>query len=647
MKYKKKGGDVLQIGDNVLVFDIETDGLDTTTAKMKWFGAFSFWDNEYYLFSGDELESIQRLIDAHRVVVGFNSNDFDIPICENNGLNFDYKIRVDLLKTLFKYETRKSVREQLIKVDGKVLKELLPNHKLKTIAEVLKLSVQKGEIDYNIFKQDVYTKLQIKEILKYLYYDVKITKELFEYMYKEFLPMKQFMKPKDQNNYNWFRTSLGSYTYKVICHHAGIEEEYGEHSGRKKYEGGFVSQPAKSTYSGKIYCLDFKSAYPHAFMMGNLYAHGCKCCSDEEKWNGNEMFPVEGKYCTKAPGKIEKVIKKFYNLRMQYKKNKDPREYTVKLIINTMYGISGSSVFTNLYSLTTASDCTLIVREMVKYARRYFSAAGYDVIYTDTDSVYLRDNKDNEKELLYYRDVIIKQIKKNLPFPEDTFDMGVDARIKGIWFFKDEDGEFKKKNYIYLTESDKIEIKGLPLIKSSCSRISQNVYESLKPLIIERGNIKFSREYIEEHVYRLIKQDMGLIANYYKVKHPDQYKSQTSIQCQISVAYGEGEHWLVPNLKLGGAGKSKKYCSLEEAKELCMNDLYLDHIWDTELSPFIRDWQHPKFIRRQQKAKDAYERQQDKIMQTFFKSDLWDSEAVGSDITDEEFLANEMDEVFQ
>ena len=77
-----------------LVFDIETNGLNTETAKMVWFGAYSFRDNKYYMFGPDEVEPIQKLIDAHKIVCGFNSNDFDIPICENNGLNFEYKIRL-------------------------------------------------------------------------------------------------------------------------------------------------------------------------------------------------------------------------------------------------------------------------------------------------------------------------------------------------------------------------------------------------------------------------------------------------------------------------------------------------------------------------------------------------------------------------
>ena len=642
MKYKKSEPRNVEVED-VLVFDVETDAsVDVETAKLKWFGAYSFKDEKYYFLTGDEIKSIQELVDGHYAVCGYNSNDFDIPICENNGLNFDYKVRIDLMRILFRPDTRQSVREGIIKVDGKILKDIIKNHKLKTVAAALKLSVQKGDLDYNILRKDFWTKEERQEILRYLFYDVKITKEMFEYFYNEFYPMIGFMSDEDKRKYNWFRTSLGSYTYKVICNKTGIKEEYGKHSGRKKYEGGFVSKPEQESFKGKIYCLDFNSAYPHAFMMGNLYSHSCKCCADSQKWKGNKMFPVEGRYCAKQQGKIEKVIEKFYKLRLEYKKNKDPREYAVKIILNTMYGISGSSVFKNLYSLSTASDCTLIAREMIKYARFEFDRKGYKVIYTDTDSVYLLDPFNNEKQMLEVKDYIIHAIKSNLPFVHETFGMGVDEEIKGIWFFTDESGEFKKKNYIYLTTKDKLKIKGLPIIKSNCSRLSKKIFETLLPKIKERCDIKFSRQEIENLIMDSLKKDIGLVANYYHVKSLDQYKNGSSIQAQISKAYGAGSHWLVPNKRVGQVGKCKKYCSLDEAKELELFDLDIEKVMDTELSPFIEGWVHPLFLKRQRKAQDSYDKAQDKAQQKFFDSDLWDSEAVGCDISDQEFWENEV-----
>lgn len=223
------------------------------------------------------------------------------------------------------------------------------------------------------------------------------------------------------------------------------------------------------------------------------------------------------------------------------------------------------------------------------------------------------------------------------------FDFKIDEEIKAIWFFRDETNNFKKKNYIYITKDDKLRVKGLPIIKSNCSKLAIKVVNKLKKQIIDNTDIKFTRDYIDSLIHELLQEDITLIANYYKVKPLDQYKSSSSIQAQISKAYGPGPHWLVPNKLVGKVGKQKKYCLPSEAMELSLYDLDLDKTMDTELSPFIKYWRHPLHLKRKQRAQDNYERQQEKQQQKFFKSDLWDSEAVGDDISNEEFLEREQD----
>jgi len=56
---------------DVLIYDIETDSLNTDKAKVKWFGAYSYLYDKYYLIPFDR-EEIQDILDRHRVLVGFN-----------------------------------------------------------------------------------------------------------------------------------------------------------------------------------------------------------------------------------------------------------------------------------------------------------------------------------------------------------------------------------------------------------------------------------------------------------------------------------------------------------------------------------------------------------------------------------------------
>lgn len=70
---------------DVLVLDIETNSLDVYDAKLKWFGAYSYIDNKYYLLDYTQKSDITKLISRHSVIVTFNGNEYDIPILQNNG----------------------------------------------------------------------------------------------------------------------------------------------------------------------------------------------------------------------------------------------------------------------------------------------------------------------------------------------------------------------------------------------------------------------------------------------------------------------------------------------------------------------------------------------------------------------------------
>ena len=139
--------------EDILVLDLETDDLDLKKAKLKWFGAYSYLDNKFYLLKYTEVEKIKDLISRHSVFVGFNQIEYDVPILKSNKFTFNYKNQVDLLEV-----SRKRLPSMGIRT---------PNYKLKTICETLKLDeFGKGDIDYNIFKKDKWSKeeeIQIKK----------------------------------------------------------------------------------------------------------------------------------------------------------------------------------------------------------------------------------------------------------------------------------------------------------------------------------------------------------------------------------------------------------------------------------------------------------------------------------------------------
>jgi len=324
-----------------------------------------------------------------------------------------------------------------------------------------------------------------------------------------------------------------------------------------------------------------------------------------KKWHGNENFKIEGHYCSKQQGKIEELIKELYMKRKLYKAEKDNRQFALKIVLNSLYGISAKPSFKNIYNPNTASDCTALARQCIAFAIKKFEDSMYEVIYADTDSCFIKLKPYQKKELCQQlAEDISTEISQQFPFPFDEFMLSLDDEIKYLQFFKGRDGTLNKKWYLYVNKKDKLIVKGLDIIQKNCSLLSEKIFnEFLKADIIKNLDCKFDKVFIDDKVNEIIKQDKTIIAKRFNIKPLKDYKSKTSIYYLIGEKYGDGEIFLIKNYKLG-AGKGIKYCSIEDAKDLEIEDLNLEDVY-RELGVFIKDY----VVEKMKKVKKIKSRQ--------------------------------------
>jgi DNA polymerase elongation subunit (family B) len=346
-----------------------------------------------------------------------------------------------------------------------------------------------------------------------------------------------------------------------------------------------------------IYLFDFQSLYPNCFISGNLFT------PTKDGWNGSIIFPseitneedgIKGTY-SKQQGEMEKLLIWLFKERKKIPKS-DPRNLAYKIVLNVTYGITGCAKFKSIYNLTTASDCTALARRCIKYARYRFIKSGYECIYTDTDSIFIKDKFNNEEKILKLAQDISEEERKGFNIYSDTHNLALETKINKMWFFRDNNGKFIKKHYIYLNNKNELIIKGIKIKQGNCSKIALKFYE-------EQIKQKFiSNTYQPYHASDLLKElkeySIGkeeLLLKRYRVDTPESYKisegkeESTSIHYNISKKYGAGEHWLIINKRIG-VGKGNKYCKLEELKDK-YGEHYIDQICFEEylkdLSEFI------------------------------------------------------------
>lgn len=561
---------------DVLIYDLETDSLHTEEAKIKFFGAYSYIDSKYYIYFGQEKKEIQALLDRHKILVSFNGKSFDNPILTNNGFEIEnkYKVFIDLYEVSAGRGTGgygQYNKNRLVQMGVEI-----KTFTLKNIINVLKLDTEsKGEIDYKIFQKDEWTKSELDEIKKYLKQDIDLTKKLFEWYEAQFQPIKGFMSTKSQRTYKHITSGLASVAYEIICNKAGLKPEYGERPQgeiRQSFEGAHHINPRQEKVTGNIVNIDFTAAYPHSIIMGNLHT------KSEEGWNGDGYFNLKGIHNSKEQGKIELALKEILLERLKAKQSGDKIKATAyKLISNSSYGLFGNPIFKSLYNPVAASDCTSMIRTCLKKLAKTIEEDGFEVLYGFTDNIIVRIPPESSKEeLMYIVDKFIQEVKSHVPWPMESFKMELESEMKFIWFVA-------KNCYLYVTSKDEVKYKSTLLNTNTPKVVMQVFNDYMKPKIIKELDINFTETELTEQIRLKLKDDVSLAAEEFKVGECSDYKSQTSIQYQISEMYGAGKHYLIQQDSSIGMGKDKgtkkrkamKYCTIEEFKA---NNLNIENI---------------------------------------------------------------------
>ena len=582
-------------GKSYLIFDIETYAPsgkpNPKVDEFRILGAYSYKLGRYYFLTN--LSQIQKLIDMHNILIGFNSSRkntaYDKPILERHGIKFNYKIMIDLLEGL--------KDKYLYKFMGVNLTEF----NLRNIAKVFELETQKGDLDYSILKKkpNEWSEIEKQQILKYLKGDIDVTKQLFEKMYNHFKVFSQFVSERDKNRLIWMNTTLSNLTYLSMCYKLGLEPIYSEAPKRKEKIGGLVRNPAGEEFHNLWY-LDVTSLYPSIIIMFNMFSNPT-ITPEETKWfKGNDVFEIKGKYGLSKFNVMSEEFKTMFLQRRPLKKTNPILAYAYKILMNSGYGVLRSPTFASTYYEHTGADICRIGQKINMIMGYYFEKKDFLVVYGDTDSIFVYDklnrSKDEQKQIVERTlKEIVEFIKSNVPFKFDGFNIDIETgdMIDGIWFFKDKlTNKFKKKNYVMLYQQNKIKIMGLPIIKNNATGLSQHILDNyIKPYIIKNKKIKLPKSYFENLIKQLLHNDISLASVEFKCYNSNSYTGYNQLQAQISRAYFSGKGGkirLIKNKRIGKVGQSYKYCTIEEAKKagLKYEDLDLTKVWN-ELEPFI------------------------------------------------------------
>ncbi len=246
---------------------------------------------------------------------------------------------------------------------------------------------------------------------------------------------------------------------------------------RGTYVGGFVLEPKKGLHENVV-CLDFSAMYPSIMISFNI--------SPDTVVRGGDYHeaPEVGHRFRKEPdGFFKKILKDLVARRSELKSALegldktsseyrliDIRQQAIKILTNAFYGYTGWSA-ARWYRKECAEATTAWGRYFIKESIKKAEEMGLEVIYGDTDSLFVKAKGEN----------ILKMAEEFAQVISEDSKLELDIQnLYEVIFFTE-----KKKRYAGLTAEGDIIIKGLEIRRGDWCSLAKEIQAEVVQIILQ------------------------------------------------------------------------------------------------------------------------------------------------------------------
>ncbi|MFP3985620.1 MAG: DNA-directed DNA polymerase I [Candidatus Bathyarchaeia archaeon] len=457
---------------------------------------------EFFEREEDLIRAVFEVLDAYPFVITFNGDDFDLPYLAHRAeklgipraeVPIEVGRRVCLLKSgvhidLYKFFYNRSI--QIYAFSNKYRDVTLDD-----VGQAL-IGLAKIELDKS------FADLTYSELARYCLRDAEITFKLTSF--NDDLTMKLIlvlariskMPMEDvsrQGVSRWIRNFLHFEHRRrgmLIPNSADIIALKGKTATTaiikgKKYKGAIVVEPVLGVHFN-VAVMDFASLYPSIIKVWNLGYQTILCPHKECRDN---LVPGTPHWvCSKSRALESLLIGSLRDLRVRWYKSKakdkslspdvrnwyDVIQSALKVILNASYGVFGAESF-DLYCPPVAEATAAIARHSLTRIVQKAKDLGIEVLYGDTDSVFLKNPSKEQIQGL------AEWSKKELKMSLD-----VDKVYRYAVFSS------RKKNYLGVFEDGSVDVKGLTGKKRHIPKFIKDAFEEMKTRL---GKVRSSAEF--------------------------------------------------------------------------------------------------------------------------------------------------------
>ncbi len=460
-------------------------------------------------------------------IVTFNGDGFDFPKIKTSSEK--HKINIKIGRDSSNIRLVRRGRISSTKIRGRVHIDLFNfiDHILSTsmktevltldaVAEEL-LGLKKRDLKWQKIKESFGSKDGLEELADYCLWDSRLTLKLAEQLLPQVFALSKLTGtiPFDAGRYFYSQLDEAylmreAFKQNTIIPNSPKQDEIMKRRIRPVYIGGFVIEPKKGIHSD-IIVFDFRSLYPTIIVTHNISPGTINC--KHKGCKKNSPPELKHHFCKKSKGfiprNLDDIIMKRFEIKNKMKKLEkdslefkylDNMQYALKIIANSIYGYMGY-FGAKWYCYECAATAAAWGRFYIKKSIDMIEKEGFEVIYGDTDSVFITMPGIKKSQLMKRSENFLKKINEQLPGMiqlefRGIYEGGIFVTIKGV-------KRGAKKRYALIDKQGNLEIRGFETVRRDWCDLAKDIQHKVLRIILQEKDPDKATKLVRDMIKRL------------------------------------------------------------------------------------------------------------------------------------------------
>ncbi|MCC5994017.1 MAG: DNA-directed DNA polymerase [Candidatus Aenigmarchaeota archaeon] len=538
--------------EKLIMISLASEKLRKVLALSEWQGKQEFVES--YASEERLIKRFLEIVKQERpdIIVTYNGDGFDFLKLREKAkqLKIKFGFGIDGKELEFVRRGRASAARcfGVVHIDEYVFVDKILSASLKseilTLDEVASELIGEGkkELEYKQMVEFWKERKELNRIAEYSMWDAHLTYLLSQILLPQIFSLSRLVGeiPFDTSRYTYSQL-VEAYLMKkavednVLIPNSPKTEEKESRMRELPYKGAVVVEPKKGIHEN-IAVMDFRSLYPTIIISHSISPELLNCGHEECK-EKNTAPETRNHFCIKKVGFIPKHLKFLIDRRKELKekmkklpKNSpqykilDNEQYATKIISNAMYGyfgFVGARWYKKECGEATAAWGRFYIRKIMQMAQE----AGLEIIYGDTDSIFVKKEGLNLKEIEEEAKKFVEKVNKELPGIIELEFRGVYTR--GIFVAREKGESGAKKRYALLDLSGNLEIRGFETVRRDWCKLAKETQRKVLEIVLKEKDPEKAVQFVTETIKRLKegKVDIEELTIYEQITKPlNQYE---------------------------------------------------------------------------------------------------------------------------